>query len=193
MRQDDNIVLLFCAAEHIATFGLRANACTAATLNAEGLYEFCHNWCYLQIYTPAGRRMFPAIQLGAAIVSLSSDKAWRLLAVCQDGSMQLWDMHSLTSILTVSLQALLTQAPSGTAGLSYAELCSAICMLLPSGRGPGLMSLYVSDSQTASYIKLLCGLQHAVLPCLSHQGMVLQTLSIFRIAKCTGNNFQLNR
>ena len=61
--------------------------------------------------------MFPAIQLGSSIVSLSSDKAWRLMAVCQDGRIQLWDLQSLTSILDASLQPLLAQLPSATTGV----------------------------------------------------------------------------
>lgn len=70
----------------------------------------------MQVYTPAGRRLFPAIQLNAPVVALCSDQAWRLLAVCQDGSLQLWDLQRLTSLLTTPLQPLLAQAPSGTAG-----------------------------------------------------------------------------
>lgn len=65
--------------------------------------------------------MFPAIQLGSTVVSLSSDKAWRLLAVCQDGSMQLWDLQGLTSILNASLQPLLAQLPSATTGLLHSQ------------------------------------------------------------------------
>ena len=70
----------------------------------------------MQVYTPAGRRMFPAIKLSAAPVSLSSDGAWRLLALCRDGSLRVWDLQRLTSLLDTSLAPLVAATPAGTAG-----------------------------------------------------------------------------
>lgn len=70
----------------------------------------------VQVYTSAGRRMFPAMKLPAPAAIVSSDGAWRLLAVCRDGSLHVWDLHTLTSLLQASLQPLLASTPSGTAG-----------------------------------------------------------------------------
>ena len=70
----------------------------------------------VQVYTSAGRRMFPAMKLPAPAAIVSSDGAWRLLAVCRDGSLHVWDLNTLTSLLQASLQPLLASTPSGTAG-----------------------------------------------------------------------------
>lgn len=71
-----------------------------------------------QVYTAAGRRMFPAMKLPAPAAIVSSDGAWRLLAVCRDGTLHVWDLHTLTSLLQASLQPLLASTPSGTAGMA---------------------------------------------------------------------------
>lgn len=70
----------------------------------------------VQVYTSAGRRMFPAMKLPAPAAIVSSDGAWRLLAVCRDGSLHVWDLNTLTSLLQTSLQPLLASTPSATAG-----------------------------------------------------------------------------
>lgn len=61
--------------------------------------------------------MFPAMKLPAPAAIVGSDGAWRLLAVCRDGSLHVWDLHTLTSLLQASLQPLLASTPSGTAGM----------------------------------------------------------------------------
>ena len=71
----------------------------------------------VQVYTCAGRRMFPAMKLPAPAAIVSSDGAWRLLAVCRDGTLHVWDLQTLTSLLQASLQPLLASTPSGTAGM----------------------------------------------------------------------------
>ena len=81
------------------------------------------------MYTNAGRRMFPAMKLSAPAAIVSSDGAWRLLAVCRDGSLHIWDLQTLTSLLQASLQPLLACTPSGTAGTT----------LLPALRHPNYL------------------------------------------------------
>ena len=71
----------------------------------------------IQVYTPAGRRMLPAMKLGAAPASLSSNGAWGLLVVCRDGSLRVWDVQHLTSLLDTNVAPLVSAAPAGTAGL----------------------------------------------------------------------------
>ena len=77
----------------------------------------------LQVYTPAGRRMLPALKLSAAPVSLSSDGAWRLMVVCTDGSLRVWDLQPLTIQLEISLLSLVAATPAGTAGLMSTPSC----------------------------------------------------------------------
>ncbi len=77
----------------------------------------------LQVYTPAGRRMLPALKLSAPPVSLSSDGAWRLMVVCRDGSLRVWDLHALTVQLEVCLLPLVAATPAGTAGLMSPSSC----------------------------------------------------------------------
>ena len=70
----------------------------------------------VQVYTPAGRRMLPAFKLTAPPVSLSSDGAWRLMVVCRDGSLRVWDLQALSVQLEVCLLSLVAATPAGTAG-----------------------------------------------------------------------------
>ncbi len=77
----------------------------------------------LQVYTPAGRRMLPALKLSAPPVSLSSDGAWRLMVVCRDGSLRVWDLQALTTHLEISLLSLVAATPAGTAGLMSTSSC----------------------------------------------------------------------
>ena len=60
--------------------------------------------------------MLPALKLSAAPVSLSSNGAWKLLAVCQDGKVRVWDLCRQTSLLDIRLQPLAAATPPGTAG-----------------------------------------------------------------------------
>ncbi|KAL0026450.1 hypothetical protein WJX79_010832 [Trebouxia sp. C0005] len=69
----------------------------------------------LQVYTPAGRRMLPALKLSAPPVSLSSDGGWRLMVVCRDGSLRVWDLQALTVHTEISLLSLVAATPAGTA------------------------------------------------------------------------------
>jgi hypothetical protein len=55
-----------------------------------------------QVYSRAGRRMLPRMLLGATPSFLASDGLWRLLAVCADGTMRLWDLQSLKVIISGS-------------------------------------------------------------------------------------------
>lgn len=73
----------------------------------------------MQVYTPAGRRMLPALKLSAAPVCLSSDGAWQVMAVCRDGSLRVWDLQALTTLLDTSLLPLAAATPTGTAGLHH--------------------------------------------------------------------------
>ena len=66
--------------------------------------------------------MLPAMKLPAGAVSVSSDGAWRLLAVCRDGSLHVWDLQSLTSLLQASLHPLLASTTPPAAGLSPVSL-----------------------------------------------------------------------
>ena len=75
--------------------------------------------------------MFPAMKLAAPAVSLSSDGAWRLLAVCKDGSLHVWDLRSLITLLQASLHPLLASVPQSTAG-HLAAGYPIMMVLLPS-------------------------------------------------------------
>ncbi len=86
----------------------------------------------LQVYTPAGRRMLPALKLSAAPMSLSSDGAWRLMVVCRDGSLRVWDLQALTIQLETSLLSLVAAMPAGTAGLMSTPSC--LCQAYSSDR-----------------------------------------------------------
>lgn len=77
----------------------------------------------LQVYTPAGRRMLPALKLSAPPVSLSSDGGWRLMVVCRDGSLRVWDLQALTVHTEISLLSLVAATPAGTAGLMSTSSC----------------------------------------------------------------------
>jgi hypothetical protein len=59
--------------------------------------------------------MLPAMQLGAPPAFLACDGGWKLLAVSQGGSLQLWDLHAQQLIVQASIAPLLgTAAPSIT-------------------------------------------------------------------------------
>lgn len=62
--------------------------------------------------------MLPAMKLPAAAVSVSSGGAWHLLAVCRDGSLHVWNLRSLTTLLQASLHPLLASSTPSPAGLS---------------------------------------------------------------------------
>ena len=47
----------------------------------------------LQVYTPGGRRMLPAMQLQGPAAFLASDTGWLLMAVAQTGAMRVWDLQ----------------------------------------------------------------------------------------------------
>ncbi|BDA47922.1 Protein HIRA [Coccomyxa sp. Obi] len=66
----------------------------------------------VQVYSPAGRRLLPAMQLGSAPVFLVSDSGWRLLAVTQLGSLLLWDLKEQRLVAESSIEPLLRSGPS---------------------------------------------------------------------------------
>jgi hypothetical protein len=70
----------------------------------------------LQVYSPAGRRLLPAMQLGSAPIFLVSDSGWRLLAVSQSGSLLLWDLKDQRLIVEASMDPLLRSAPAHVTG-----------------------------------------------------------------------------
>lgn len=53
-----------------------------------------HSSCQqVQVYTPGGRRMLPAMQLEGPAAFLASDTGWLLMAVAQTGAMRVWDLQ----------------------------------------------------------------------------------------------------
>jgi len=72
-----------------------------------------------QVYTPSGRRMLPAIRLGAPPAFLAADGAdgARLLAVAADGSLRLWDLRRAALELEASVEPLLAGLAPGTTGV----------------------------------------------------------------------------
>eukprot|EP00884_Botryococcus_braunii_P023583 jgi/Botrbrau1/9909/Bobra.0012s0010.2 len=56
----------------------------------------------LMVYSKAGRRIFPALQLGAAPAIMASDKSYALLVVCTDGSLRLWDLKRMQLLVSTS-------------------------------------------------------------------------------------------
>ena len=75
--------------------------------------------CELQVYSPAGRRLLPAMQLGSAPVFLASDSGWRLLAVTQLGWLLLWDLKEQRLVAESSIEPLLHSGPSHLTGLPH--------------------------------------------------------------------------
>ncbi|CAL8463095.1 g2629 [Coccomyxa elongata] len=66
----------------------------------------------VQVYSPAGRRLLPAMQLGSAPVFLASDSGWRLLALTQLGSLLLWDLKEQRLVAESSIEPLLRPGPA---------------------------------------------------------------------------------
>ena len=102
----------------------------------------------VQVYTPAGRRMLPAFKLTAPPVSLSSDGAWRLMVVCRDGSLRVWDLQALSVQLEVCLLSLVAATPAGTAGqmstssgLHQPYIRQAHCITWPTRRCSSLQTI----------------------------------------------------
>lgn len=49
----------------------------------------------LLLYSPAGRRLLPAVRLGTPAAIVSADGGWNLLIVTVGGSLKLWDVQRL--------------------------------------------------------------------------------------------------
>ncbi|KAL4452249.1 hypothetical protein ABPG75_007911 [Micractinium tetrahymenae] len=63
----------------------------------------------LMLYSRAGRHLAAPLKLGAGIAKLSCDAAWRLLALTSSGSVRLFDVEALRSLLNASLAPLLEE------------------------------------------------------------------------------------
>jgi protein HIRA/HIR1 len=69
-----------------------------------------------QVYSPAGRRILASMHLGYRPAFLASDTGWKLMAVSQIGSLQLWDLKSQQLIADGSLDPLLHGTPPHVTG-----------------------------------------------------------------------------
>lgn len=83
----------------------------------------------LKVYTPAGRRLLPAMQLGSAPVFLASDGGWKLLAVSQLGFLHLWDLKEQRMITESSVEPLLrlSQDPPHVTGSHVLQIKKPAC------------------------------------------------------------------
>lgn len=72
----------------------------------------------MQVYSPGGRRMLPAVCLGSRPAFLASDTGWKLMAVSQMGSLQLWDLKEQGLIGEGSLEPLLQGCAPHVTGMS---------------------------------------------------------------------------
>jgi hypothetical protein len=66
----------------------------------------------LLLYSPAGRRLFPPIRLGCAAAAMATDRGTKLLVLCTDGRLRIWDVQLGTSLLDVSAAPLLSEQGS---------------------------------------------------------------------------------
>ena len=71
-----------------------------------------------QVFTPAGRRLLPSLQLSACAAFMSTDGAWRLLVVTTDGDLRVWDLQKLSLVVEASVLPLLSQQGGHMEGAS---------------------------------------------------------------------------
>lgn len=67
----------------------------------------------LLVFSPAGRRLLPALRLGGLAAFLAMDGAWLLLALSIDGSLRLWDMQRCECLVEASVAPLAMASAEG--------------------------------------------------------------------------------